>query len=105
MDDARLVRVLKALADPHRFKMLREIAGAGELSCGEIGERFPLAQPTISHHLKILIDAGLVVARREAQRGYMSIDREVLDRALALLPSRLEGRKAKPVARKKKTRP
>jgi ArsR family transcriptional regulator len=91
MDDANLVRVLKALADPKRFKMVRDITAAGELSCGQVGERFPLAQPTISHHLKILTDAGLLVCRREAQHAFISVNRALLDRVLGLLPERLDG--------------
>jgi ArsR family transcriptional regulator len=89
MDDANLIRVLKALADPNRFKMVREIAAAGELSCGQVGECFRLAQPTISHHVKILTDAGLLVVRREGQRSFISLNRALLNRALGLLPERL----------------
>ncbi|MGH9505749.1 MAG: ArsR/SmtB family transcription factor, partial [Terriglobales bacterium] len=58
--EARLVRVLRALGDPTRYRMVAELAAAGELCCGAIGERFPLAQPTISHHVKVLADAGLI---------------------------------------------
>jgi ArsR family transcriptional regulator, arsenate/arsenite/antimonite-responsive transcriptional repressor len=101
MDDKALVRALKALADPHRFKMIQEIATAGELSCGRIGERFPLSQPTISHHVKILTDAGLVVCRREAQHAFISVDRAALDRVLGLLPERLQPAEA---SRKKRGR-
>src|SRR2546426_12600221 len=89
LDDALLVRVLKALAHAKRFRMVQEIAAAGELSCGEIGERFQLAQPTISHHLKILHDAGILQVRREAQHGFLSVNRELLDSVLELLPGRL----------------
>ena len=63
MDDLRLVKVMKALADPKRFRMLQQIAAAGELSCGEVGAKFALSQPAISHHLKILNDAGWLVLR------------------------------------------
>ena len=37
MDDDRLVRVLRALADPKRFRMVQELAQAGELCCGDLG--------------------------------------------------------------------
>ena len=43
MDDLRLVKVMKALADPKRFRMLQQIAAAGELSCGEVGAKFALS--------------------------------------------------------------
>ena len=59
ISDKDLVRALRALADPSRFRMVQEIAAAGELSCGQIAEKFDVSQPTISHHLKILADAGV----------------------------------------------
>jgi ArsR family transcriptional regulator len=99
LDDATLVRVFKALAHPKRFQMIQAIAGAGELSCGQVGERFPVAQPTISHHLKILHDAGLLLVRREAQHAFISIDRELLGAAFEAL----EGRIAPPAAAVKKS--
>lgn len=89
LDEARLVRVLKALADPKRFRMIREIAAAGELSCGQVGERFKLSQPTISHHLKILGDAGLIVVREAAQHHFISVDQDLIDLVMELLPTRL----------------
>jgi ArsR family transcriptional regulator len=88
MDDSALIRVLKALAEPRRFRIVQELAAAGELSCGQVGERFPLAQPTISHHLKVLNDAGLLVVRREAQHAFVSVNQELMDRVLQPLPAR-----------------
>lgn len=89
VDDHRIVRVLKALADRGRFRMVQEIAAAGELSCGQVGERFDLAQPTVSHHLKILADAGVLLVRREGQHSIISVNRELLDEVAVLLPRRL----------------
>ncbi len=94
LDDATVVKVLKALAHPKRFEMVQSIASAGELSCGQIGERFPVAQPTISHHLKILADAGVLVARRSAQHCYLSVNHELIDAASSVLPARLSARAA-----------
>jgi ArsR family transcriptional regulator, arsenate/arsenite/antimonite-responsive transcriptional repressor len=87
--DRELVRALKALADPIRFRMVQEIAKAGELSCGEVAERFDLSQPTISHHLKILLDAGLLVQRTEGKHHYTSVDHELLGSFIQALPKRL----------------
>jgi ArsR family transcriptional regulator len=89
IDDGEVVRVLKALADPKRFQMVQDIAAAGELSCGQVAERFDLAQPTISHHLKILTDAGIVVARQEAKHHFISVNRELLRAVVDLLPARV----------------
>jgi ArsR family transcriptional regulator len=59
--------VLKALADPHRLRMLSILAGqpGGEPLCVcEIEGEFGLAQPTVSHHLKVLREAGLVTVTK-----------------------------------------
>ncbi len=101
MDDENLVRVLRALADKSRFRMVQEIAAAGELSCGQVGERFDLAQPTVSHHLKILADAGLLLVRREGQHGIASVNHGLLDEAVGLLPRRLRSRPRTPRARRR----
>lgn len=89
MDDGELLRVLKALAHPKRFRMVQEISAAGELSCGAIAGKFPVAQPTISHHLKILTDAGVLEVRRQGQHGICTANRALIARAVALLPGRL----------------
>lgn len=103
MDDQKLVRVLKALADKSRFRMVQEIAAAGELSCGQVGERFELTQPTVSHHLKILADAEILAVRREGQHAIISVNHGILDEAAALLPRRVKsGPLASPARRRNK---
>jgi len=78
---------LKALADPKRFQMLE--AAAGELSCSQIGKRFPVAQPTISHHLKILYDAGLLEVREEGKLHFISVNQDMVRSVLGMQPKRL----------------
>jgi len=95
VSDRELIRALKALADPTRFRMVQEMAEAGELSCGEITERFDVSQPTISHHLKILLDAGLLVQRAEGKHHYTSVNRALLSSLIAVLPKRLSAPTAK----------
>ena len=84
--DAPLLKALKALAHPTRFRMVQEIAAAGELSCGQLGERFHLAQPTISHHLKLLADSGVVNLRKEAQHHFITVNREMIQGVLGYAP-------------------
>lgn len=69
----RLVRTAKALGDPTRLELLRRIAAAGEICCKDLVTLFPVSQATVSHHLKILADAGLVAVRREGQFGWYSL--------------------------------
>jgi protein-tyrosine-phosphatase/DNA-binding transcriptional ArsR family regulator len=58
-------RVLKALADPVRLRLLSLILSEGQARVGDLGAEFDLSQPTITHHLNVLFDAGLVVRTRE----------------------------------------
>jgi DNA-binding transcriptional ArsR family regulator len=62
-----LSRAFFALADPTRRAMLVRLA-AGEATVSELMAPFPLSQPTISKHLKVLEEAGLVERGRDAQR-------------------------------------
>src|SRR4051794_30599096 len=101
-DDARLVRVLKALGHAKRFRMVEELAAAGELSCGELAGKFDLSQPTVSHHLKLLMDAGIIEARHQGQHHFLSVNVALLDELAALLPARLSPRR--PPNQKKRSR-
>ena len=58
-------RVLKALADPVRLRLVSLILAEGQARVGDLGAQFDLAQPTITHHLNVLFDAGLLVRTRE----------------------------------------
>jgi DNA-binding transcriptional ArsR family regulator len=89
----RLVKVAKALGDPTRLDLLRRIAAAGEIRCKDLVALFPVAQATVSHHLKILVDAGLIVARREGQFGYYSLRAGALDEHSALLGKTFRARR------------
>ena len=61
-------RVLKALADPVRLQLISLILAEGEARVGDLGTEFELSQPTITHHLNVLFDAGLVVRTRVGNR-------------------------------------
>ncbi len=59
--------IAKALADPRRMALLQAIASEEECACQKLREEFPVSKATISHHLKELVQAGLVEAEREGQ--------------------------------------
>jgi ArsR family transcriptional regulator len=84
-----LERIAKALADDQRFEILEAIAGAEELSCKALVERFPVTQATVSHHLKELLTAGLVAVRQDGQLRLYRSRPEVLEEYLAQLDRRL----------------
>lgn len=90
MDAVQFQRIAKALADPRRFEILEVIAAAGDdMCCGAVVERFPVAQATVSHHLKELADAGLVETRAEGQFKYLRARPEVLAEYVAELQRRI----------------
>ena len=82
-DDAVVqARLLKALADPTRLRILSLLSRhEGEVCVFEIVESFTLEQPTISHHLRILRDAGLVDCRKKGLWAYYYVRRDALGRA------------------------
>jgi len=78
MRDEAFVKVAKALADPTRLRMLREIRAAGELTCSGVCRCFDLAQPTISHHIRTLEEAGLIRIRKEGPYHVLRVDEAAL---------------------------
>ncbi|MCX6237485.1 MAG: autorepressor SdpR family transcription factor [Bacteroidia bacterium] len=68
----------KALNDPTRREIL-EILNKGDLTAGEIADQFNMTKPSISHHLDLLKQAGLVVCVREGQFQKYSINTTVFD--------------------------
>jgi len=76
----RLTAILKALADPNRLEIMRVVAAqTGPVCACDIVDRFELSQPTISHHLKTLCDAGLLTSRRSGLWRFYSPNPEGLE--------------------------
>jgi ArsR family transcriptional regulator len=67
MDTTDVAKISKALADPTRLQIYEAIAANPDMYCGEIIEQYELSPGTVSHHLKILVEAGLIECRREGQ--------------------------------------
>lgn len=85
---ARRTAILKALADPRRFKLLEHIAKARcPLGCSEARSALAISAATLSHHIKELEAAGLIVAAREGKFVKLSLCPEVLNRLLDSLAS------------------
>jgi ArsR family transcriptional regulator len=67
MNTAEVAKISKALADPTRLQIYEEIATHPDMYCGEIIEKYELSPGTVSHHLKILLEAELIECRRDGQ--------------------------------------
>lgn len=76
------VAIFKALSEETRLRILRTLARYGELCECNIVPSFGLSQPTISYHLKVLRDAGLVRSRRQGQWVYYRLDANALLKAV-----------------------
>src|SRR3954470_684816 len=85
-----LERVFKALADRHRVKILNRLLAAGsEAVCVcEFEEILGLKQSTVSYHLKLLADAGIIVREQRGKYGYFSVASGALERVAGLLAGR-----------------
>jgi DNA-binding transcriptional ArsR family regulator len=76
-----LTRTFKALADPSRREILRLLA-RGDMNAGEIAARFTMTKPSISHHLGMLKQAGLVQDERQGQNIIYSLNTTVFQEVL-----------------------
>lgn len=84
MDDVSMSKVFKALSDTNRLRILRMISGS-ELCACNILEELNITQPTLSHHMKVLSDAGLVKIRQEGKWSHYSIDDDAIGAILTYL--------------------
>ena len=75
----RMAKVFKALADPKRVQVL-DLLSDGEICACTLLEHFHISQPTLSHDMKLLIDAGVVKRRRDGKRILYSLNTEALKR-------------------------
>jgi DNA-binding transcriptional ArsR family regulator len=82
-EDRELSRFLTALGEPARQQILFALSQE-ELNVGDLAERFPISRPAMSHHLKVLADAGLLVQERRGRERIYRLDarrcRELVER-------------------------
>ena len=86
-----LARRLKALSDPTRLAILDALRN-GPRTITEVAAAFSLAQPTVSNHVKILRDAGLVVDERQGTRRRLIVQHEVVEELISNLHDTLSDR-------------
>ena len=84
---ASLARTLKAIADPARLRLLSLVAAhdGGEACVCDLIEPLGLSQPTVSHHLKVLVDAGLLTREKRGVWAYFTVVPEALNALSAVL--------------------
>ena len=82
-----LARFLKALADPTRLRLVSMVAAheGGEACVCELTDRLGLTQPTISHHLKVLVEAGIFTRDKRGKWAYYALVPSALNALSAIL--------------------
>ncbi len=76
--DRELAARFAALAHPARIEILRHLAMQDSCCCGDVVQKFDLAQSTVSQHLKVLVEAGFVALESDRRRSRYRIDRDAL---------------------------
>ena len=91
MNHSEIEKISKALADKTRLRIFEAISAARHMTCGQIVSMRGVTPATVSHHLKILSEAGLISCRREGQFVYNRAVPETIvaySRALAKIACR-----------------
>jgi ArsR family transcriptional regulator len=91
MDRTQVEKISKALGDETRLRIFEAISASGHMNCGEIVSMRGITPATVSHHLKILSEAGLIACSREGQFIYSQAVPETVNaytRALTKITSR-----------------
>src|SRR3990172_3889213 len=77
--EARTVAMLRAIAHPARYRIIKLLAARQSCVCGDLVGELPLAQSTVSEHLKVLKDAGLVRGNVEGPNTCYCLEPEALE--------------------------
>lgn len=94
MDRSQIEKISKALSDETRLRIFEAISRGKQMNCGEIVSMRGVTPATVSHHLKILSEAGLITCRRDGQFVYSEAVPETIDeysRALGKIAKRKNG--------------
>ena len=80
MDDKKIALIFKAFCDENRIKIIKMLRSGEKCAC-KLLEEINVTQPTLSHHMKILCDAEIVVGRKEGKWTHYSISEKGVEQA------------------------
>lgn len=90
MNEVDVAMLCKVLGDSNRLKIVHMLKGGEKCAC-QLLSAFEITQPTLSHHMKILCDSGLVCARKEGKWMHYSLCRDVFDPFVQYLSHLFDG--------------
>lgn len=90
MEGSNIIEMMSVLAEPTRIKILEIISADGEKCAKDILPVFQITQPTLSHHLNLLLENNILSARKDGRYVYYSINREAVSQLRMLIDSFLE---------------
>lgn len=83
-ENSRMTRIFKAMAEPKRYRIMTMLSG-GKMSASEILKQFNVTQPTLSHDMRLLIDAELVNDQRIGKSVIYELNHETLQEVIDVL--------------------
>ncbi len=85
MDTKAVEKIAKALSDRNRLLILQKIAQQKCVGCTQMQDIVSLAQPTLSHHVKVLVDAGLVDSQKDGRNLNLYLNKEKVQELIDFL--------------------
>ena len=98
--DNEISRVLSVLSEPTRIRIIRLISGSGELRSCDLLPEFEITQPTLSHHLNVLLENDVLTSRKQGRCVYFSVNRGTVSLVADLMQGIASGTVTKPVSKK-----
>ncbi|MCR4775334.1 MAG: metalloregulator ArsR/SmtB family transcription factor [Saccharofermentans sp.] len=103
--DNEISRVLSVLSEPTRIRIIRLISGSGELRSCDLLPEFEITQPTLSHHLNVLLENGVLTSRKEGRCVYFSVNKGTMSLVAELMAGIAAGRVSGTAAKKTNAAP
>ena len=95
MDRSQIEKISKALGDKTRLRIFEAISRSKQMTCGEIVSMRGVTPATVSHHLKILSEAGLITCRRNGQFVYSEAVPETIEEFARTLAKMTRSKKSR----------
>jgi len=103
--DNEISRVLSVMSEPTRIRIIRLISGSGELRSCDLLPEFEITQPTLSHHLSVLLENGVLTSRKVGRCIYFSVNKGTINLVAELMQGIASGSVSKPASKKSSEAP